>query len=144
MASWKNILEDIRDQINTGTYTPTFTATRSYIPKDKMITLDNYSVVVFPRTEDRERLNRSAYKATYGATVAVSIKLAATAKDEGLDAPLVLVSQIMAVLQDFNYSSIKVRTVEIQNNPVYDYQKFGDSSIFQSLINLTLEGEIDA
>ena len=142
MAEWGTILTEVTTYLNTLVTATSFTATRDYLPKNALTALDTIKVVVFPRSEERLLINRGTYKTTYEATVAITQKTDPTESANGLDSLLVLSNEIATALQDKEYTS--TTTTAVQNSPVYDYDKYATTAIFQALVNVTLDGYSDA
>ncbi len=143
MQNWSTILTEIRDFLNSETYTPALTVSRSYLPKNELIALPLTSYVM-PSTDERELMNRAQHQVDRLVAVFVTQKVDVKREDfeTNLDEPLSVVSAMMDSLRDKRYSDFT--TLSVQNAAVYDFQKLAEHGIFQSLILVGIQGYADA
>ena len=143
MQDWGTLLDEIVTYLNAQSFSKSILFSRSYLPKNTVTNLATLSGVVFPSTETRERLNRQSFKVTRVIGVAFSIKIDADNSETGPDDYIDVVQEALTLLQDLKYDTGDVTSI-VQNDPVYDYDKFAETSVFQSLLLITVEGYRDA
>jgi hypothetical protein len=147
-----SVLIDVADavvtQLNAGTYSMDFTATRAYRPWATPADLADVKVQVVPKAQTMTPLSKvqTAYALTIDIGVQQKVGAPATPTAPAddftkLDALTALVGEIVA---DFDTprplaSLTEAILVSMANAPIYDPAHLADNGVFTSLLTLTLE-----
>lgn len=130
------VAEAVKDVINAATFSsgsPTFTATRGYVPEFKLEDMTTAHVTVIPREIAVENTSRGQAGETY------SIDIAIQQRPEGetnalFDVLSLLVEEIMDILQRTRLSSPSAMCTSVAVNPIYSPEHIRNWMQFTSVI----------
>lgn len=143
MALSVDIADAVATKINAGkpaTFSQTFTAVRSFIPRDRFEEIDGYKVYVTPGELVATPFDRKNVKATYEIDVAVAIK---ADSDTDVENALSFTEQIQDYLADEdNHEVIADKVLWLPpyvNSPIFDRKKLDEMQLFLSVTSFKYE-----
>jgi len=136
MAVVTNIADAVVSELQTGTFSMSFTPRRLYVPKFEL-TDAALRVSVVPKAVDIERLNRSNNQEDFSIDVAVQKKLKTAANTE-IDALVELTGEIADFLRHKRLAAFPCAIwIRTQNAPIYAPDHLEEWRQFTSLLTFT-------
>jgi hypothetical protein len=135
-ATIVDIAAAVTTELNTHSFSQSFTATRAYLPTFELVTMANLHVTVVPRSVASKSLDRQRDSYDYEIDVAVQQKVDPTLVN--LDALVLLVEEIADHFRHEPLSNLPAaRCVGVQNTPVYAAEHLQELRVFTSVLTLT-------
>lgn len=133
MINIPEVLDEVVDYLNTLSLNLSFTATRSFVPRDSIEELKTLTVVVFPRIFTSTRHNRNTLEDEFGVSIVVTKKITANLSE--MDGLLEFCSGIFNNVFEHDFTTNKFTAEQNEMSPIYDYDKISANSVFQSMIS---------
>ena len=126
------VLDEVVTYLNTLTLSETFTAKKSFLPRDDIAELQDLTVIAFPRDYFAERSDRSTITNNFGIAIVITKKVSANLDE--VNGLLTFVQEMYSQIFEHNFDTNKFTAEDSQMSPIYDYEKISQNSVFQSMI----------
>jgi len=114
------------------------TVSKAYLPKIELSEMSTtIRAYVLPKTQERDIINRSTYENDNSILIIVNKKVTTNDNSEIADM-VTFIEEIATGFQGENIDTDGVVNVGI--DPIYDFDKLSEQSIFQSLITIQVKG----
>jgi hypothetical protein len=132
-----DIADAVVSQLNAGSFSKAFTATRGYLPRFDLEEMGDLRVTVVPKSVEISTASRSGHQHDYGIDVAIQRKLEQEDAAE-IDPLMDLVEEIA---DQFRGSALptdpQASCVGVANAPVYAQEHMREDRLFTSVLTLT-------
>jgi hypothetical protein len=136
MAVIIDIADAVVTTLNAGTFTPTFTAERHYLPRYELPDLTTLRVSVVPKGIASQALDRNRDRVDYRIDVAVQQK--AGVELATLDGLMTLAETIADYLQETPLVGYpQARCVELVHEPIYAPEHLDEFRAFTTVMTVT-------
>ena len=132
MATMIDIAEAVKDELNTGQFSQSFTAVRAYQPTYDLKDMATLRVTVVPQGLSQSMVSRGQYQFEYVVDVGVMKKVA---DDSDCDSLMTLVEEI-----GDHFAGLAVEgavCVDVSNEPIFDPDHLLQQRQFTSVLHLT-------
>lgn len=136
MSDFLEILDETVTHLNSFSFSKSFTATRTYTPRNTLEELEGLQVAVFPISTTDERENRSTNRIEYSIGIVVTQNVDPT-DDTDISDLMTLCREITNSFFDEIYPDNLLNIVGANNEPIFDHEKLSQNNVFQSIINIT-------
>ena len=137
MAVVTDIAEAVKDELNGGSFSQSFTAERHYQPVFELPEMKTLHVTVVPKGMTIHPASRGLIQHDYQIDIAVQKKFDTGENDE-LDVLMALVEEIGDFFRRRRLSSLpNAACVKIENTPIYAQEHMEQLRQFTSVITLT-------
>ena len=137
MARIIDIAEAVKDELNSGTFSQTFTAERHYQPVFELKDMKTLHVTVVPKDIELQLATRNSSQHDCRIDVAVQKKLE-TADLAEIDEMMGLVEEIISFLSRRKLASVpNALWIKIANEPIYAHEHMEQFRQFTSILTLT-------
>lgn len=138
-AAIVQLAEAVVADLNAATFSQSFTAQRSYLPRWKLEELATIRVTVVPKDDVGERASRAQWQEDYQLDVAIQQRLGANETAQ-MDALVLLGQELADYFKSRNPAGDLATLVAVAFAPLFDPDHLEKHKTLTTVLNLTFRG----